>query len=151
MDLDKDGYITEEELRKWLKHVASRYVEQDVKRTYDGYVREFKTDYITFEQHKTRLSDDFDEDEDSDGKFSLEYLSSEFIQMRSLRMLLLEMKSASKLPIRMVMENLRGKNSLLFYTRKSLKKWEISWSTYVEVIFICCLVLMCIFIFMFFT
>ncbi|VUZ52633.1 unnamed protein product [Hymenolepis diminuta] len=66
MDLDKDGYITEEELRKWLKHVASRYVEQDVKRTYDGYVREFKTDYITFDQHKTRLSDDFDEDEDSD-------------------------------------------------------------------------------------
>ncbi|KAM3176362.1 hypothetical protein ACTXT7_006674 [Hymenolepis weldensis] len=66
MDLDKDGYIMEEELRKWLKHVASRYVEQDVKRTYDGYVREFKTDYITFEQHKTRLSDDFDEDVDSD-------------------------------------------------------------------------------------
>lgn len=66
MDLDKDGYISEEELRRWLKHVASRYVEQDVKRTYDEYIREF--DSITFENHKKKLTYDFDED-DSNGIF----------------------------------------------------------------------------------
>lgn len=69
MDLDKDGYITEEELRKWLKHVASRYVEQDVQRTFDEHVREFKTDYVTFEQHKAKLLDDFDEDDYEDDDF----------------------------------------------------------------------------------
>ena len=66
MDLDKSGDISEEEMRKWLKGVASKYVDQDVNRTYNEYVNEFKTDYITFDNYKARLVDDFDEEEDSD-------------------------------------------------------------------------------------
>ena len=67
MDLDNTGDISEDEMRKWLKGVASKYVDQDVNRTYDEYVKEFKTDYITFDNYKARLTDDYDEEEDTDG------------------------------------------------------------------------------------
>uniref|UniRef100_A0A0R3WAE9 Reticulocalbin-3 n=1 Tax=Taenia asiatica TaxID=60517 RepID=A0A0R3WAE9_TAEAS len=66
MDLDNDGFISEDEMRIWLKGVASKYVDQDVSRTFDEYRNEFKTDYVTFEQHKNKISDDYEEEDDSD-------------------------------------------------------------------------------------
>lgn len=70
MDLDNDGFISEDEMRMWLKSVASKYVDQDVSRTFDEYRNEFKTDYVTFEQHKNKISDDYEEDEDAGGTVS---------------------------------------------------------------------------------
>ncbi|CDI98589.1 calumenin [Echinococcus multilocularis] len=49
-----------------LLAVASKYVDQDVSRTFDEYRNEFKTSYVTFEQHKNKISDDYEEEEDSD-------------------------------------------------------------------------------------
>nr|CDS20243.1 calumenin [Echinococcus granulosus] len=49
-----------------LLAVASKYVDQDVSRTFDEYRNEFKTSYVTFEQHKNKISDDYEEGEDSD-------------------------------------------------------------------------------------
>ncbi|VDD81956.1 unnamed protein product [Mesocestoides corti] len=66
MDLDGDGFICEDEMRKWLKYVETKDVELDANRTFDEYVTDFKTNYVTFEQHQTKLSEGYDEDEDAD-------------------------------------------------------------------------------------
>lgn len=79
MDTNKDGYISDDELRNWLKHVASRYVEQDVRRTFDEYTRGTNNDFVTFEQHKQKLSDEFEDDGESDGMFFPNLLSITFV------------------------------------------------------------------------
>ncbi len=68
MDTDHDGYVSQDELKAWLKKVEQRYIIQDVERTFDEYKEEFKTDFVTFEQHKSKISEDYDDDEDPEGE-----------------------------------------------------------------------------------
>lgn len=73
MDVDHDGFISQEELKAWLKKIENRYVADDVDRTYDEYNDESKTGYITFDQHKHKLAEDYadDDDDESSGIYIL--------------------------------------------------------------------------------
>uniref|UniRef100_A0A0X3PLL3 Reticulocalbin-3 n=1 Tax=Schistocephalus solidus TaxID=70667 RepID=A0A0X3PLL3_SCHSO len=68
MDTDADGYVTYNELTAWLKKISNKYIDEDVDRTFEEYKSEFKTDQITFAQHKTKLTDDFDDEVDVEGQ-----------------------------------------------------------------------------------
>jgi len=64
MDTDNDKHVSFNELRMWLKYISDRYVLREVEKTFQEYSTESKTDYVTFEQHKKKLVEDFDDDDD---------------------------------------------------------------------------------------
>ncbi|KAL5503600.1 hypothetical protein EMCRGX_G010573 [Ephydatia muelleri] len=51
VDKDGDGFVTEEELKDWIKHVSQRYIMEDVER-HLSYTDQDKNQEVTWEEYK---------------------------------------------------------------------------------------------------
>jgi Ca2+-binding EF-hand superfamily protein len=61
IDVNKDGYVTEKELEEWVRHVANRYIMDDVMRQWEHYDAD-KDDYVTWDEFKAATFGDHPDD-----------------------------------------------------------------------------------------
>jgi hypothetical protein len=61
IDANKDGYVTEKELEEWVRHVANRYIMDDVMRQWEHYDAD-KDDYVTWDEFKAATFGDHPDD-----------------------------------------------------------------------------------------
>jgi Ca2+-binding EF-hand superfamily protein len=61
IDASRDGYVTEKELEDWVRHVANRYIMDDVMRQWAHYDAD-QNDYVTWEEFRDATFGDHPDD-----------------------------------------------------------------------------------------
>jgi len=70
IDKDKNGQITEEELRDWVKYVANRYISTDTERQWKEHEKLLEDGKLKWESYKERQYDDENDEEDTGVKYT---------------------------------------------------------------------------------
>lgn len=68
IDKDKDGFVTEAELRKWIRHVQTRYISKETDNQWEDFKNDLKEELLSFEDYKKKTyGPGSDPDDEEDG------------------------------------------------------------------------------------
>ncbi|KAK2184111.1 hypothetical protein NP493_281g00049 [Ridgeia piscesae] len=74
IDKDGDGFVTEEELQKWVTHVQNRYIMTDTEKQWKEH--ELEGDTLTWTTYKTKTYGDHEEEEEAEGGYDYKNMIS---------------------------------------------------------------------------
>lgn len=84
IDNDKDGFVTQEELKDWIRHTQQRYIRDDLERQWKSYNPDEK-EKITWEEYRKMMYGFLDDKEAENSEKQDERLSYATMQKRDRR------------------------------------------------------------------